>query len=56
MCLVNLSAAAVPLPEGEVLLASDDVSGGTLGADTAVWLTAAASATRRSRGADRRRR
>ncbi|SFE30879.1 glycoside hydrolase family 13 protein [Blastococcus tunisiensis] len=39
-CLVNLSAAAVPLPEGEVLLASDDVAGGTLPPDAAVWLRA----------------
>jgi alpha-glucosidase len=40
VCLVNLSAAPIPLPEGEVLLASDPVAGGTLGVDTAVWLRA----------------
>jgi len=40
VCLVNLSAAAVPLPEGRVLLASTDVGGGTLPADAAVWLHA----------------
>jgi alpha-glucosidase len=38
VCLVNLSAAAIPLPEGEVLLASADTSGGTLPTDAAVWL------------------
>jgi alpha-glucosidase len=40
VCLVNLSAAAVPLPEGRVLLASTDVRGGQLPADAAVWLHA----------------
>jgi alpha-glucosidase len=40
VCLVNLSPAAVPLPEGEVLLASTDVTGGSVGVDTAVWLRA----------------
>ncbi|WP_029429469.1 glycoside hydrolase family 13 protein [Blastococcus sp. URHD0036] len=40
VCLVNLSGAAVPLPEGEVLLASGEVSAGTVPVDTAVWLTA----------------
>ncbi|MGY1673730.1 glycoside hydrolase family 13 protein [Geodermatophilus sp. SYSU D00710] len=38
VCLVNASARPVPLPEGAVLLASDDVSGGVVPADTAVWL------------------
>jgi alpha-glucosidase len=28
----------VPLPEGRVLLASTDVSGGTVPVDAAVWL------------------
>jgi alpha-glucosidase len=37
---VNLSGAAVPLPEGRVLLASADVAGGTLPDDAAVWLHA----------------
>ncbi|WP_369252337.1 glycoside hydrolase family 13 protein [Geodermatophilus amargosae] len=40
VCLLNLSPQAVPLPEGRVLLASDDVTGGTLPADAAVWLQA----------------
>jgi alpha-glucosidase len=39
-CLVNLSGAPVPLPEGRVLLASADVGGGTLPDDAAVWLHA----------------
>jgi alpha-glucosidase len=40
VCLVNLSGAAVPLPEGRVLLASADVSDGSIPDDTAVWLQA----------------
>ncbi|MGY1793987.1 glycoside hydrolase family 13 protein [Geodermatophilus sp. SYSU D00525] len=40
VCLVNLSAEAVPLPEGRVLLASADVAGGALPVDAAVWLHA----------------
>jgi alpha-glucosidase len=40
VCLLNLSGAGVPLPEGEVLLASADVSAGTLPEDAAVWLRA----------------
>jgi alpha-glucosidase len=39
-CLVNLSGAPVPLPEGRVLLASADVAGGMLPDDAAVWLHA----------------
>ncbi|RBY75757.1 alpha-amylase [Geodermatophilus sp. TF02-6] len=38
VCLLNASGDGVPLPEGEVLLASADVSGGVLPADAAVWL------------------
>nr|WP_255419359.1 alpha-amylase family glycosyl hydrolase [Geodermatophilus sp. LHW52908] len=38
VCLVNLSGAPVPVPEGEVLLASADVSAGEVGPDVAVWL------------------
>jgi alpha-glucosidase len=38
VCLVNVSGAAVPVPEGPVLLASADVRDGTLPADAAVWL------------------
>jgi alpha-glucosidase len=38
VCLLNLSTAPVPLPEGRVLLASADVSGGALPDDAAVWL------------------
>jgi alpha-glucosidase len=40
VCLVNLSAAPVPLPEGRVLLASADVRDGSLPVDAAVWLHA----------------
>jgi alpha-glucosidase len=40
VCLVNLSGAAVPLPEGRVLLASAEVGDGTIPADAAVWLRA----------------
>jgi alpha-glucosidase len=40
VCLVNFSGAPVPLPEGRMLLASEDVADGSLPADAAVWLTA----------------
>jgi len=40
VCLVNLSHAAVPLPEGQVLLASEPVVGGQVPVDAAVWLIA----------------
>jgi alpha-glucosidase len=40
VCLVNLSGAAIPLPEGQVLLASADLGDGTLPHDSAVWLQA----------------
>jgi alpha-glucosidase len=40
VCLVNLSGGPVAVPEGEVLLASADVGGGTLPEDAAVWLRA----------------
>jgi alpha-glucosidase len=40
VCLLNLSGAAVPLPEGRVLLASADVGDGSLPDDAAVWLKA----------------
>jgi alpha-glucosidase len=40
VCLLNLSGAAVPLPEGQVLLASTEVADGTLPGDAAVWLRA----------------
>ncbi len=39
-CLVNLGSDAVPLPDGQVLLASGPVEGALLPADTAVWLAA----------------
>jgi alpha-glucosidase len=38
VCLVNLSAAPVPLPEGQVLLASESIRSGQVPADGAVWL------------------
>ncbi|MZG12926.1 DUF3459 domain-containing protein, partial [Streptomyces sp. SID5914] len=38
-CVTNLSAAAVDLPAGEVLLSSAPLEdGGRLGPDTTVWL------------------
>jgi alpha-glucosidase len=40
VCLLNLSGAPLPLPEGSVLLASDDVADGTLPSDASVWLHA----------------
>jgi len=42
ICVVNLSAGPVPLPEhGSVLLASGPLEGDTLPADTAVWVSPA---------------
>jgi alpha-glucosidase len=38
VCLLNLSGAPVPLPEGRVLLASADTADGTVPVDAAVWL------------------
>jgi alpha-glucosidase len=38
VCVLNTSGVPVPLPKGEVLLASADVSGGKLPDDAAVWL------------------
>ncbi len=40
VCLLNLSGAPVPLPEGRVLLASADTTGGVVPHDAAVWLHA----------------
>jgi alpha-glucosidase len=40
VCLLNLSGGPVPLPEGHVLLASADTSGGLLPDDAGVWLLA----------------
>ncbi|MFD5594946.1 alpha-amylase family glycosyl hydrolase [Streptomyces griseorubiginosus] len=37
-CVTNLGETAVPLPEGEVLLASGPPADGLLGPDTTVWL------------------
>lgn len=37
-CVTNLSAIAVPLPAGEVLLSSSPLEGGLLGPDTTAWL------------------
>lgn len=37
-CVANLSGTAVPLPAGEVLLASRPLEDGRLGPDTTVWL------------------
>jgi len=38
VCALNASAAAVPVPPGEVLLASGPLAEGMLAPDTAVWL------------------
>ncbi|WP_249417076.1 glycoside hydrolase family 13 protein [Streptomyces sp. TS71-3] len=40
-CLTNLSATSVPLPAGDVVLASSEVAGSNLPPDTTVWLRAA---------------
>jgi alpha-glucosidase len=40
VCLLNLSETAIPLPEGDVLLASAATTGGMLPTDAAVWLRA----------------
>nr|WP_166757733.1 glycoside hydrolase family 13 protein [Modestobacter marinus] len=39
VCLLNLSAAPVPLPEGRVLLSSAPVADGSVPVDAAVWLS-----------------
>jgi alpha-glucosidase len=38
VCLLNLSGAPVPVPEGKLLLASAPVDDGRLPDDAAVWL------------------
>jgi alpha-glucosidase len=38
--VLNLGTAPVPLPDGDVLLTSDPLSGGMLPPDTAAWLPA----------------
>ena len=38
VCVLNTGTLPAPLPEGEILLASGEVSGGTLPPDTAAWL------------------
>jgi alpha-glucosidase len=40
VCVLNMSGAPVPLPEGRVLLASADTAGGLLPDDAAAWVTA----------------
>jgi alpha-glucosidase len=40
VCLLNLSGAPVPLPEGRVLLASAEAVDGKLPDDTVAWLAA----------------
>ncbi|TYP87630.1 glycoside hydrolase family 13 protein [Blastococcus xanthinilyticus] len=40
VCLLNLSGALVPVPEGRVLLSSAPVDGGSLPDDAAIWLQA----------------
>jgi alpha-glucosidase len=41
MLVVAMGSAPVPLPPGEVLLASDPLVGGRLPADAAAWVVAA---------------
>ncbi|EFV12537.1 glycoside hydrolase family 13 protein [Segniliparus rugosus] len=44
LCALNATEAPVPLPEGEVLLASAPIDGGTLAPNTAVWVAPNAGA------------
>jgi alpha-glucosidase len=37
-CVLNLSDEAVPLPDGELILASSAVRNGLLAPDTAAWV------------------
>lgn len=37
-CFVNISEASIPLPDGDVILASDALDEGELPPDTAVWM------------------
>lgn len=39
LCMINTSRHAVPLPDGEVVLASGPIDGSRLPPDTAAWLT-----------------
>lgn len=47
-CALNASGAPVPLPTGEVLLASSPLTGGQLPEDTAVWLVTSAAEEERA--------
>lgn len=47
-CALNASGASVPLPSGEVLLASSPLEGQQLPDDTAVWLVTSAAAAERA--------
>jgi alpha-glucosidase len=38
MCVVNFGSEPVPLPPGEVLIASSELEGGAVPKDTTVWL------------------
>ena len=38
LCMINTSPRTVPLPDGEILLASGPLDGRDLPPDTAVWL------------------
>ena len=37
-CIANMGPSPIPLPPGEVLLASEDLPPGELPGDTTVWL------------------
>jgi alpha-glucosidase len=39
-CVANMGSSPIPLPPGEVLLASEDLPPGELPGDTTVWLRA----------------
>jgi alpha-glucosidase len=43
LCVANMGASAVPLPDGDVLLASLPLADGRLPADGAVWLDVGAA-------------
>jgi alpha-glucosidase len=37
-CIVNFGPEAIPLPPGDVLIASRDLQGGAIPEDTTVWV------------------
>jgi alpha-glucosidase len=53
-CVVNLGPDPVPLPPGELLLASGEPTGGRLPTDTAAWLRTPSAPDNRHPGEERR--